>query len=161
MSKISPVYTECINDLCFIVRKARDIVFNFKYGANRSISGSKSKVLTIFLKIVGESCHSVFSFKDLDIKSAIVFCLPGIWTADIQIFFIMHRSKICSERSLHFSEKNPPMLFTYAMAVVLSGLISICLFPLQYLWEALTATKIAFQISNVYSLKSIYLVEQW
>ena len=81
------------------------------------------KFLQFSLKIVGESCHSVFSFKGLDIKSAIVFCLPGIWTADIQIFSLMHIYQTCFERSLHFSETIHPMLFTYVMEAVLSDLI--------------------------------------
>ena len=52
-----------------------------------------------------------------------VFCLPGIWTADMQLFSLLCKSQIYIERSLHFSEAIPPMLFTYAMAVVLFDLI--------------------------------------
>ena len=47
-------------------------------------------VLLIFLKVSAESSHLVFSFKDLEIKSAFVFCFPGMWTADIQIFPLIH-----------------------------------------------------------------------
>ena len=81
------------------------------------------KFLTFFKKILGEICHSVFSFKNLDIHSATAYYLPGIWTADIQIFSIMPKSQICFVRPLHFSETIPLMLFTYAIAIVLSDLI--------------------------------------
>ena len=48
--------------------------------------------------------------RGLGIKSAVVFCLPGIWTADIQMFSFMHKSQICLERSLYFSETIPLLL---------------------------------------------------
>ena len=88
-----------------------------------SVARSKSKVLTISLKTDVESYHSVFSFKDLDIKSTIVLCLQKIWTGDTQMFSLKQKTQFCFEKSLYFSETIPPMLLTYAIAVVLSDLI--------------------------------------
>ena len=50
----------------------------FRRDANKSHSGKK-KVVVTRLKICGESLHSVFSLKFLDLKSATTLSHPAMW----------------------------------------------------------------------------------
>ena len=64
--------------------------------------------------------HSVLSENFLDIRSASVLSLPGRWAAVTQMFLLIHHFHISMAALLQSSDFVPPMLLTYAAAVVLS-----------------------------------------
>ena len=69
-----------------------------------------------------ERLNSVFSFKVLDTKSAVVFSQPGICFVHNHTYLPMQYSHNFFARKLHLAEIFAPIFLTYVMAVVLSVL---------------------------------------
>ena len=74
-----------------------------------------------------DSIYSDASWNFLDIVSGNIFCLPGIWAADIWVPFSMHIIQIYLVNWLHEAYCVPPYLFMYAIAVELLDMIFKCL----------------------------------
>ena len=87
---------------------------------------SQRKAVVTFVKTAGESCHSVFSLKFLDLKSTTTFSHPAMWSAESQISLSFAQSHRSLATKLQAKECAPPPLLTYDTAVILSSISFIC-----------------------------------
>ena len=89
--------------------------------ANKSHSGQNKAFVTL-VKTAGESCHSVFSLKFLDLKSATIFSHPAMWSADSQISLSFAKSHRSRATKLQAKECVRPPLLTYDTTFMLSSI---------------------------------------